>query len=176
MTTHPFEVLGAPLAAVDRRALSQAWYSALHLARSHSSPAGAGTRSSAPAGPAAAAHAAASAGRGAVARRVVPLPARAVRRAGLQRSESAFAQRRATPAPLARRIARGLLARAASGRRLSFTVGAAGARVHLVVAATPRGVRVVALCPAGVRRAVERALAHARFALAARGIEVTECS
>ena len=36
MMTQQLEVsiLAAPLAAIDRRALSQAWYSALHLARS----------------------------------------------------------------------------------------------------------------------------------------------
>ena len=34
-----FSVLSAPIAATDRRALSQAWYSALHLARPKSVPA-----------------------------------------------------------------------------------------------------------------------------------------
>jgi hypothetical protein len=40
MMTQQLEVsiLAAPLAAIDRRALSQAWYSALHLARPDRSP------------------------------------------------------------------------------------------------------------------------------------------
>jgi len=160
-------VLSAPLAAIDRRGLSQAWYSALHLARD-SSPicrtAARITQSSHNSQPAASLHPA-SPRRAAAGTAVRPGAAgRSPSRAGV------LIERRSPRSPLARRIERALLDRIVAAPRTSFTIGAAGSRVVVVMHGTGDRIRLIALCPQRSRGAVARALEHVRFALAARGI------
>jgi hypothetical protein len=160
-------VLAAPLAAIDRRALSQAWYSALHCASGKSRPAprpnvrDAGyRRNGSAAQPAPPEHSEARSGARTTARR---------ENAKTQDpSVSAEIDRRARRSPLARHIERTFLDPRAMARRATFITG--GKRVHVVVQASAGRVRLVAVCAPAIRETVARALAQARFALASRGI------
>ncbi|HEV2741180.1 MAG TPA: hypothetical protein VGU66_21655 [Candidatus Elarobacter sp.] len=166
-------VVATQLADTDRRALSQAWYSALHLAER---PPGARHAPLASAPPPANADGARRArnphdapprrsiesarGAGDAARNAAARPA----------GEIAGPERRAVKTELARRIERRLALRPPRGATASFAVHGAGGRVHVVVRSDGGRTRVVAVCAAPLRERVERALAHARFALAGRGV------
>lgn len=162
-----FSILTAPLAAIDRRALSQAWYSALHVAQTggtHSEVARARVETP---GVERAAHpserlepphvmqrdARASSRPGAVKLRVLASP-----------------ERRAERSALARHIERTFLNPMARTQRATFTIDGTRTRVHVALQTTPAGVRIVAVCPASIQARVSRALDEARYALAARGI------
>ncbi|HEY1977425.1 MAG TPA: hypothetical protein VGG89_12800 [Candidatus Baltobacteraceae bacterium] len=163
-------VLAAPLAAIDRRALSQAWYSALHRASGKPHQAPREPQSSPPAS-----------------RRKRPVAAPAPRerhpgtafihqgqkKSAKDRERCAVAasdiDRRAHRSPLARRIERKFLDPRSATHRATFT--AAGKRVHVTVQASQGRVRLVAVCAPVLREAVARALAQARFALASRGVQ-----
>ena len=161
-------VLAAPLAAIDRRELSQAWYSALRCAPSDKEQAQAPAKRNEPFR---------------VRRQNLPLEtdvpsrkrtperfesvARAARRSEGDRSAIALTERR-TRSPLARSIERTLLERRPAPRRATLT--AEGKRVHVMVHASEGLVRLVAVCPPSIREVVARALAQARFALASRGV------
>lgn len=165
-------VLATHLAHTDRRALSQAWYSALHVAER-----------TPPARRAATARAAVGASAGTArpprdpndtARRS-PVGVRAARgtaRDATTRAPGAAgtADRRASHTELARRIERALRRPLPGGAAEAFTVRGAGGRVQLVVRSDGARTRVVAVCAPALRERVERALAHARFALAVRGV------
>jgi hypothetical protein len=158
-------VLSAPLAAIDRRSLSQAWYSALHLARDGSVP----TR---------------QASRIPIARgRRAPAAAAGRRSSGVDASflantktpqtwapRTGAVERRSARLPLARRIERALFERTSAHGRTTFAIGEGSGRVVVVLHASGERVRLVALCSPALRRTVARALDQARFALAARGI------
>ncbi|HTA37800.1 MAG TPA: hypothetical protein VK760_01930 [Candidatus Acidoferrales bacterium] len=159
-------VLSAPLAAIDRRSLSQAWYSALHLARDGSSPKPAAPRSatvqgSAPRGVALAARPPRTG-------ELVPVNAKTAH-ATLARGGGAV-ERRTPRSPLAGRIERALFERPSAHARSAFAIGEGTGRVVVVLHATGTRVRLIALCSPSLRRTVSRALDQARFALAARGI------
>ena len=168
--THELQVsmLAAPLAAIDRRSLSQAWYSALRLGtarqtsaseRAPHANAGSVRRDAAPAS------ATVRGGNGASS------PARVCgENAPRERSGIAF-ERRSARTPLAVRIASSLREPSAS-RRTAFRAGTGEQRVLVMLQASAGGARLVAVCAPKARAAVERALAQARFALAARGIEL----
>lgn len=163
-------ILATHLAITDRRALSQAWYSALRLAEHAPAVAVPRARVAVEAPQPAAARAVpvarATAGRGAVAPGAAP-PRRAT--SGRSDGPAAFApERRAPQTELARRIERGL-ARHVRGAPASFAVSVAGGRVQLLVRSDGARTRVVAVCAPKVRERVDRALAHARFSLAAAG-------
>ena len=159
-----YSILTAPIAAIDRRALSQAWYSALHVARE---PAMQRPAARAPVREAA---------RGPVSlrpdeqprgRSVVP----AARRGSEEHAPRALPQeRRAERSPLACRIERTFLRTARRAPRATFTLEGTKSRVHVALQATPNGLRLVAICPQDVRTRVARALEQARYALALRGI------
>jgi len=158
-------VVSTPLPIVDRRALSQAWYSALHLV-----PPDRGT-------PAPLTHPAVdSRGR----------PS-AFRRSALQQDlasgtraaapESAVAsrvaaplERRGSPAPLARRVVHALERRIPARIPASVALRTDAGRIAIVVRKDGPTVRLIALCTPPLRDRVERALAQARYALAGRGI------
>jgi hypothetical protein len=162
-------IITAPLAAIDRRALSQAWYSALHVQARASkpesaarpvSPSGSGRRTDRIAGTdshgAPPANGASSSA----------LPARreAVPPAG-------GPERRAPRSPLARRIESAFLDPRGCLHRATFSVGdSAGSRVHVTLQSAGGRVRLVALCHPSARARVARALAQARYALGARGV------
>jgi hypothetical protein len=163
-------VLSAPLASIDRRALSQAWYSALQMARpSPTSPTG--TLSLAHQ-PRAAKTSAKPSGSG-VRTRVFEthlLPA-ASRRQTVRLARGVAIERRRERSPLAREIERTFLDPRSQVKRAAFTIEN-GARVHVFVQTQGSRTTLVALCPPRLRSAVARALAQARFALARRGIVV----
>jgi hypothetical protein len=161
-------VVATQLADTDRRALSQAWYSALHLAerppRTRPAPLVPSTPEGAcrARGPNDAAAHRSSAG-GSV--RHASHNA-AVRYAG----GIADCERRAPKTDLAQRIERRLALHPPRGAMASFAVSGTGGRVHLVVRSDGARTRVVAVCAPPLRERVERALAHARFALAGCGV------
>jgi len=170
-TTGGVAVVTTTLARTDRRALSQAWYSALHLAQA------------APPRARTAAHAAPATGSGAMrgeqtrpaapVRASAPAPRIARPSAPAIPSPGIAAERRAQPGALGRRIA-SVVARPparADGARAA-TVCVRGARVHVIVRTLGSATRIVALCPAPLEARVARALAQARFALAAQGVRV----
>ena len=160
-------ILAVQLAAVDRRALSQAWYSALHLAR-QAPP----SRAAAPpAFPPDAASQSARAARPDAARTHRSVAASPAARASTGRSRpvAEAAERRAPKCELARRIERGLARGIPPRRAAAFDVRALDGRVHVVVRNDGRTTRVIAVCAPALRERVERALAQARFALAAGG-------
>ncbi|MHB8146928.1 MAG: hypothetical protein ACYDGM_06670 [Vulcanimicrobiaceae bacterium] len=160
-------ILSAPIAALDRRALSQAWYSALHLARDRSSGVVAPARTQPQTVPGR------NAGVG-VARRRIGTPEATVRalRAGEQASlvRESCAERRALRSHLARRIERTFLRPTSSVKRATFRIDGANARVHIALQTSGNRVQLIAVCHRDVRGVVARALAQARFALASRGI------
>jgi len=165
--TRSVAVVATRLPSIDRRALSQAWYSALHL------QAASGVRS-------APSRAAALASPGNVARpardieRFVPrassLPA--TRPAHPSRSATVAVDRRAPAGELARRIERAIarhtVMRSQAPATLSVKTG--DGRVALLVRTDGGTTRIVALCAPQLRERVDRALAHARFSLAASGM------
>jgi hypothetical protein len=75
---------------------------------------------------------------------------------------------------LARRIERGVVRQTARGavRSAAFAIDAGNGRVHLLVRTDGGRTRIVALCAPHLRERVDRALAHARFALAAAGTRI----
>ena len=160
-------ILTAPLAAIDRRALSQAWYSALHLAHAENARASCGHPSSAlPFHEREQRHAAA---------RSIPAPARdrsaqRLPKRSVQSRSAEAPERRAERSSLARRIERMFLDPVRRVNRATFTLDGAQARVHVALQTTASGTRLVAVCPAAVRAGVARALSEARYALAVRGV------
>ncbi|HEV8023011.1 MAG TPA: hypothetical protein VGP41_17170 [Candidatus Lustribacter sp.] len=103
-----------------------------------------------------------------------PLSSRALRQAQDRRSRgTATIERRRPATEDAKRIERAV---AALGVRrplpAAHTVDVVGGRVRLLVQSDGRTTRIVALCSAQLREQVERALARARFALAAGGVAV----
>lgn len=162
-----FSVLSAPLAATDRRALSQAWYSALYRPGATPVPQNraphvrgveertltrAGTKE-APSGES-----------------IRSAPARMAH----ERRAAAVAcgERRAPRLPLARKIALFVLRpRKKSGA--TFTIDGAHGRVRVMVRADGNRVRLIALCAQPLKATVSAALAQARYALAARGAGVS---
>lgn len=159
-------VLAAPLAAIDRRALPQAWYSALHCA-SEKRPEPAGHAKIADAG--AERHATDASFRKRRSAEAAQRTAEKVTNEKVRaRCDAAGEDRRARRSPLARRIERKFLDPKAAAQRATFIAG--GKRVHVMVHVSADRVRLVAVCPPGIREAVTRALAQARFTLASRGV------
>jgi hypothetical protein len=171
MTTAPdVAVVATQLAQTDRRALSQAWYSALHLAHDDAPPrAHVGTAATEPAvrrTPARSAAAAPAAPDRAHA-------AAAPRTARTRAAAPAPPDRRSAATEVSRRVERAVatIARAPQPQPCR-TLAIDGGRVTLLVRSDAHATRIVALCSEPLRPTVERALAHARFALAARGATV----
>ena len=170
--SHGVAVVATHLAALDRRALSQAWYSALHLAertvparRNVATPPSLGTPAKTPA---AACRGEAGHGAPVATSRAVREP-RSAPRSARSDGHPTGAERRAPRSELARRIERGVARRRAMDGNAAFAVRAGDARVHIVVRCSGARTRIVAVCSPPLRERVERALAQARFALAGRG-------
>ncbi len=166
-------VVATQFAGTDRRALSQAWYSALHLAE-RLPPARVaacaptvsrgvrervqrgGRANHAPQGsPTGGARGACDALRKAVARHVGEAPA---------------AERRAPKTELPPGPERTPARRLPRGAPLPFAVQGRSRSVHVIVHSCAGRTRIVAACAPPLRERVERALAHARFALAGHGV------
>lgn len=170
MMTHQLQIsiISAPLAAIDRRVLSQAWYSALHLARARNDSAGGKPRAPD------------------VKRSAGERPPNALARPDVRRCESAvvrlpnrnessavtFADRRSARCDLARRIERAFLREAGSLARATFALGTGSGRIVVLLQQTKGSGRLLAICSPRLRETVARALAQARFALASRGIAI----
>lgn len=181
MMTHQLEVsiLAAPLGAIDRRALSQAWYSALRFA---------------PQAPPMQSQSSFDRGRiqayGGALRGVSPEPSRApnpgafrphaikLKRAAnaCGRESAAGARNNACRARLAERIERAFGSPATNLKRATFSLGAGNARVHVVMQTVGAQTTLLAICRPELRDVVARALAQARAALAARGVGVEFCA
>jgi hypothetical protein len=174
--TRSVAVVATRLPSIDRRSLSQAWFSALHVAvqpagRPRSSPAPGmppqGSRAAAPRanGTGGPAGSAAGISRPAVHHTAPPSP-------------FATAERRGQPAELTRHIERALVrhAEVRPTRCASIAIKAGDGRIRLLVRTDGATTRVVALCAPNLREHVDRALAAARFALAAAGTHVEVAS
>jgi hypothetical protein len=167
-------ILAAPVAAIDRRALSQAWYSALRLARP--APFAVAGRDRAnrcekfvlpPRRPIAPK----------VRRRDADLRGpKTTRSKGLivagDSSAKSHSRRRATRMPLAERIEHAFSAPNAHLKRATFAIGRGKARVHVILQTRGERTTLLALCRPDLRGVVGRALTEARCALAARGIGI----
>ena len=165
--TRSVAVVATRLPNIDRRALSQAWYSALHLNQAQPEA----TR----------AHPASAAISSAIGPRIArtgkpetaaaPVAARVPVRPYAQPAVPGFTERRGPVTELSRRIETLLVRHAANVpvRPATLALKAGDGRVQLLVRGDGAATRVVALCPAHLRDRVDRALAHARFALAAAG-------
>jgi hypothetical protein len=166
----PPGILAAPLAEIDRRGLSQAWYSALHLAQKHDAPPRQRPQRACPGAPA----------------RTIKSELGVARPHRQQPTVIPFRRPKVSVVPdgrevarrpmhsrLARQIESIILAPPAPSKRSTFIVDGKGARVHVML--QTKGVRVtlVAMCRPEQREVVARALAQARFALAARGMSAT---
>jgi hypothetical protein len=156
-------VIAMQLARTDTRALSQAWYDALHRA-----------------GPEAAAATSA-------ARRPAAAPSERPR-AAIRQDDPArpsapsrpMPQRSARPAPSralardadrsAQRVVRTIVSALQTPRQVAQTVSLGATRVRLLVRTDAGVTRVIALCAAADREKVARALAHVRVALAGAGV------
>jgi hypothetical protein len=167
-----FNVIAAPLAAIDRRALSQAWYSSLHMAEQ---------RASHPAGKAPAAQ---RFDRSlTIERPTRALPTQRVAKNAKTTSRpaeahgsmarEADAERRVSRSPLARTIERTFLHPQAGQRRATFCVGSQKTRVYVAMQRLRGTLHLVAIAPPAVRAEVARALDEARYSLAERGIAIS---
>lgn len=166
-----FSVLSAPLAQVDRRALSQAWYSALYGSeRTCQSSAG---------GAAAAASTTLEQHGQSIAvqtRRAEPAAPTPHPRAGTPAKIATSGnppERRAPHSPLAKSIERAVSKRRAQRRGAAFSIGTDAGRVRILVRSTGGRVRIFAVCAPRVKERVAAALAQARYALSSRGIDLS---
>jgi hypothetical protein len=160
------DVVTTPLAEIDRRTLSEAWYCALNLARA-----------TAPARPLQ--HSV---------RQMTQEPARvdltgsdpehattmsATSNPSERHADSPSAtqvERRRPPGSLTRKIERALARPQVPVRRVTLTLQGRTGRVELLVRSSGGATHVIAVCAPSARARVAQALAHARFALARRGI------
>jgi hypothetical protein len=166
-----FSVLCAPLAAIDRRALSQAWFSALGLSQGRTASKSLRRRCASGTPLCLAAPSLRSAPGRPHARNVTtaaPSRDRVLEEPGLGKSETLLERRR--PTQLARRIERRFAVVQRVPRRASIVLAGERARVHLTLQVDGSRARIVAICSRAVERDVARALAEARYALARRGI------
>jgi hypothetical protein len=158
-------VVAAPLAAIDPRVLSQAWYSALHVART------------APSRPLSA-----QANRAPVANVMRPslsAAARDMRQNGVVASPrsrgvaqsigSTDVRSDRTPSRMARGIERALTRPQRPPCRAAFVVGDGAARALIVLQSRGDRTYLVAMCAPERRETIARALAQVRLSLAARG-------
>lgn len=163
-----FSVLTAPVATLDRRTLSQAWYSALYGSGATASSA----KNATPQAPQ-------------TQQRIVPArktPAnqepehtRSLRATGaqtVQRAQGAPPERRAPRSALARKIERAVLRPRSVAHKASFTIDGEQGRVHIVLHTQGTQLKLVAICPPKACVHVAAALSQARYALASRGIDL----
>lgn len=163
-----FDVLAAPLAEIDRRGLSQAWYSALHLARD-ARPQTAGLEKtfcrSGSTPKLAALHEPEGTGKMARAQMV------ALRAPDARRSTAEAVDRRSARLPLAKKIERALMRPRTPARTSAFVLEGT-MRVHVAIHASGNRINLVAVCAPQARERVARALDQVRYALAGRGLAV----
>lgn len=163
----PFSILSAPLPNCDRRALSEAWYSALHMHRDSAAPPKLAHAVPALAREGAPVHRPGRYSSGAV----HAAPSLAVRVGAAPALAGAPpVERRAIRSKLAQDIERIFLRTPHPPRHASFSLGAGRGRVQILLRERGTGMQIVALCPPAAREIVAQALAQARYTLALRGI------
>ena len=166
-------VIETRLPYTDRRALSEAWFSALHLA--HDAPSDAHSAQLASAGISGVTNSANESARNArpIAAMSRREPARSVAQAARRAAHAGLdtPARRATDAARTAAATRAFQrARSYAPFRTSITLdGANGTRVHLIVRRVGSTLHVVALCPPAVEQLVRKALASADLHFRARG-------
>lgn len=163
-----FSVLTAPIATLDRRSLSQAWYSALYgdgktacSQTSAAKPLTSGT--TAPREPMVERSVLfheAGASPTARSRALVYSPCRG------------DVERRSPHSPLARKIERAFLHPTSGSRKAAFALEGEHGRVQVILQSRGSQFKLVAICPPKAKAQVARALAQARYSLALRGIEL----
>jgi hypothetical protein len=162
-----FSVLTAPIASMDRRTLSQAWYSALYGERSSpNAPTtiqGTTAKSVAPRSIAVTR----AAGGESPHHGVVPVPRNSVKAQVVPGAET---ERRAPRSPLARKIERAFLHPKAPARKATFALD--GGRVQVMLRAQGSRIKLLAICAPKAKAQVAHALAQARYSLALRGIDL----
>jgi len=161
-----FSVVTAPLATLDRRTLSQAWYSALY---GHEHPKQLSIRLQ-PARSTGATHRSALTANAREPDHRARIAARsgsgvATLRAGVSE------ERRAERSRLARKIERTFLRRPLPPRSATFTVES-GERIAVLLRSNGSQNHLVVICSPKAEEAVRAALAQARYALAARGLRL----
>jgi hypothetical protein len=164
-----FSVLTAPVAALDRRTLSQAWYSALYGGSRQDNPG----KHGASAFCVTAEKAREVAGAPPLPERAsTPLPRHAAAVKCRHRAEGVSPERRAPRSPLARKIERALLRPGSGAHKTSFTLDGEHGRVHVVLQTRGSRLKLIAICPPKARAHVASALAQARYALALHGLDL----
>lgn len=178
MMTHELEVsiLAAPLAQMDRGALSQAWLTALRMtpqAPIH------GRRISPRAAPGLATRPASIPPPGTPG--ALHGPCSVVTRFHRRETSSGFDElcgvgARARRRTLAQRIERAFAGEPLRTKRATLSLGRGDARVHIILQTAGTRPMLLALCRPEMRAVVGAALAQARLALARRGIGVELCA
>ncbi|HXM06288.1 MAG TPA: hypothetical protein VN936_02430 [Candidatus Acidoferrum sp.] len=169
MMTDPLRVsvLAAPLAAIDPRALSQAWYSALHLARERPTQTPQSRATSGEPQRLGAAPAKTEVASREPHRAMQPCRARAGSAARGVTGEPLAHRARAT---FTRRIELAPARRSGPSGRAAFVVVDGSKRALIVLQTRGATTHVVAICAPAHRQAVAFALSQVRAALAARGL------
>jgi hypothetical protein len=178
--TQPLEisVLSAPLEAIDRRALSEAWYSALRFAHRGSG----GSATTTPRSPRSGTPSSNRCSLAVLPRSRYPTflkkqsfevhILRSPKKMAFLRLErpnaaSASPTRRNQGPALAARIRRKL---GAKTKRATVRLDGERGRVHLMLQRHGSRMRIIAICPKRIEARVARAIDEARFALASRGV------
>lgn len=164
-----FSVLTAPVASLDRRTLSQAWYSALYGGRQapqqHAET------------PTKVQHQALAQREPIVTRRELlhephrpPTPRHVGVRTSASRSTEV--ERRGPHSSLARKIERTFLHSKHTLSKASFTLEGEHGRVQILLRSNGSQLNLIAICAPKAKAQVAHALAQARYALALRGINL----
>lgn len=163
-----FSVLAAPLAAVDRRGLSEAWYSALY-AQAKPVPVMSCAKNSVTAAQARNGAHLQLPSNGIPTEKPAPSAATAASRSA-SATPAGCVERRAPRSPLARRIERAFLHPKSPVRSAAFALEGETGRVQIILRARGSNLKLVAICPRKASTQVAAALEQARYALARRGI------
>ena len=164
-----FTVLSTPVALCDRRALSEAWYSALHMhkepPKTKSSRANAEREQTPTAemrlpGASASAHSTA------------PLNMAVRVGAALALPGAPANDRRILRTKLAEKIEQAFLRPKHPPKHASFALEGVRGRVQILLQQQGNHMQIVALCPPAAREVVARALSQARYALSLRGLQL----
>ncbi|MGB8520706.1 MAG: hypothetical protein WCD38_11150 [Candidatus Tumulicola sp.] len=164
-------IVSAPVAQIDRRALSQAWFSALHLARAQSVQTRP-PRAQVPAAPPTGRSLFLTPERAPLQRS--PRGALRLLHGAAKRFDAAVSidARSAAARSLARRIARAVSSPRTLPMRSTLSLGPGEGRVHVILQNGNGRLRLIAICRPADRDVVARAVAQVRLALAMRGWEL----
>ncbi|MBC5829067.1 MAG: hypothetical protein GIW98_02610 [Candidatus Eremiobacteraeota bacterium] len=163
----PFAVLCAPFVHADRRALSQAWYSALHLQTKEQRDPRKVSQVRNPCD----LHSNVRVRieqRSEGWARTSAASSRIIAKAQIR--QTAGCERRASRSTLARKIERLLVAPQTGSHSATLALDGDHGRVHIVVRAQGSQVRIIAVCAPKARQIVQAALMQARYALARTGV------